>query len=197
MKKKLKKKTHHIQTTADGKQLIMPGKEPLKKEPDLVKALEEKWELLKARINNKKAFLRIIEKEKKPEDLAVEQGMPEAPGVPGMPGEAPIEGQEQVPGVPTEAPIEGQEKVPEGQEDERVVSLKNQGFTDEEISSILGAGETPEETPEEISEETPENESNIYEKEIQAMEFEEKKLEHKIKMAKFQKELESLESKKK
>ena len=44
-----------IETTADGKEEVIPGKEPLKKDPK--KKLRDRWDSLKKALDNKKAFL--------------------------------------------------------------------------------------------------------------------------------------------
>lgn len=84
--KKLKEveKKDMLEITPDGKQEIVEGKEPLKKDPKKKKNLKDKWNELKKALDNKSAFMDLAaaqEPEEQPQeeeqDMGAENGDPQ------------------------------------------------------------------------------------------------------------------------
>ena len=163
--KKEAKKAEHVEMAPDGKRELVPGKEPLNKEP-IKKSLSEEWELLKAKISADKAFLDIDE-QVGDKDKGAEQSAPPPEGGEQPPEQAPPEGGEQPPEQappeggpgpdqappeqgappPEQAPPEGGEQLPEddsqlGMQDGEKVQLLEQklredGYSESEIAHII------------------------------------------------------------
>ena len=150
-----KKCEAHIEVAPDGKREIVPGKEPLKKEP-MGKSMIEWWNLLKAKISADDAFLDIEEAVGEKKDEPQPEQAPAGEGE-AMQGQAPPEqGQEQAP--PEQAPPEqGQEQAPPEQapqseeepddshlgmqDDEKLKMLEDKlrqdGFSESEIAHVI------------------------------------------------------------
>lgn len=147
---------------ADGKQEIIEGKEPLKKDP------KQRWASLKKALDHKKAFMDLEEEMGEDE----EQPQPESDDASAMqqelqPGEDDAQGMEQelapeeeaLQGEESESPpeavSEGEEEQPEAEEgdensedhQEFMDALKDEGYSDQEIAYIVHGHHAPEVDP--------------------------------------------------
>lgn len=157
-----------IEVTPDGHQTILPGKEPLKKEPKdkKKKKLIDIWNNLKKALNNEESIidlaqaLKLDEEEQQPSEEMPEEANSEQDGAQDeMAGEEqPVDmdsmlqdDSEQPPGDVPEAEEamvdEGQEEEPfdqEAEEQKMMETLKQNGLSDAEISYIIHGHHSPE-----------------------------------------------------
>lgn len=154
--KKLKEveKKDMVETTADGKKEIVEGKEPLKKDP------KARWDSLKKALNHAESIMDIEEEmepeqDEQPEADASAQdgdsgGSAPADGLQGDVGGGEPEGQP-VDAAPQES-LDSQEAVdgkeeglnPEDAEAKIVQALKDEGYSEAEISYIVHGHHSPE-----------------------------------------------------
>lgn len=138
--KKLKEveKKDHIEVTADGKQELVEGKEPLKKDP------RARWAQLKKALDHAKAFMSIEDAMKPDEDEEAPAPVEQPQDAPEQ-SEEPSEGDEEAPEEQDESSDDGQEEPDSKESEENIIqALKDEGYSEPEIAFIVHGHHSPE-----------------------------------------------------
>jgi hypothetical protein len=142
-----------IETTADGKQELVPGKEPLKKDPKK-KTLRDRWEGLKKALNSAAAFMPMMEDESETEETNTSPESIDDENEDSVPQEAQDDFGNDVQAVPVSAqgawasPQTQEEMSEEGDgspasEEELIQALHDAGYSDAEIAHIVHGHDVP------------------------------------------------------
>ncbi len=154
-----------IEVAPDGKSEIVPGKEPLKKEPKKKDSMIERWDRLKKALDNAKAILDLKaesqadeEPEAQPEEAQQAQDQAQPQGEAEQQDEQQGEQQPDAQSAPAEEAPEEQEPAQQSEEDQQeenpaddddeaekiAASLKDQGYSDAEIAYVVHGHHAPE-----------------------------------------------------